>query len=170
MWAQVRYLAAFLASYERGSSAYFSQWFFLPSSLHLCHHLQSIGKVIIFPFLKVVFETIYLKLGLKPTCQGLCAVLSLSHIRLGLEPGQNLWCLVLGPNNARVLDVSLQNNSVRDTVIGTRWICSDLERSTLQECGPLNVVWLVFPSSVISYANEWEDHSNNWGTTHCWVF
>ena len=108
LWAQVRYLAAFLASYERGSSAYFSQWFFLPSSLHLCHHLQSIGKVIIFPFLKVVFETIYLKLGLKPTCQGLCAVLSLSHIRLGLEPGQNPWCLVSGPNEVQFLNISLK--------------------------------------------------------------
>ena len=111
------------------------------------------------------------KIGTQTHMAGtLCCALSLSCIRLGLEPGQNLWCLVLGPNNARVLDVSLQNNSVRDTVIGKRWICSDLERSTLQECGPLNVVWLVFPSSVISYANEWEDHSNNWGTTHCWVF
>ena len=81
---------------------------FPPILSSLCHHLQSIGKVIIFPFLKVVFETIYLKLGLKPTCQGLCAVLSLSHIRLGLEPGQNPWCLVLGPNEAQALDVSLQ--------------------------------------------------------------
>ena len=27
---------------------------------------------------------------------------------------------------------------------------------------PGNVVWLVFESWVISYANEWEDHSNNW--------
>ena len=26
---------------------------------------------------------------------------------------------------------------------------------------PWNVVWLVFESWVISYANEWEDHSNN---------
>ena len=28
-------------------------------------------------------------------------------------------------------------NSKRNTVIGKRWICSDSERSTLQECGPL---------------------------------
>ena len=26
-------------------------------------------------------------------------------------------------------------------------------------------MWLVFVSWVISYANEWEDHSNSWGTT-----
>ena len=78
--------------------------------------------------------------------------------------------LASGLNEAQALDVSLKKNSVRDTVIGKRWICSDLERSTLQECGPWNVVCLVFPSLVISYANEWEDHSNNWGTTHCWVF
>ena len=34
-------------------------------------------------------------------------------------------------------------NSLRDTVIGKKWICSDLERGTLQECGPsqrMNVV------------------------------
>ena len=28
----------------------------------------------------------------------------------------------------------------------------------------------VFLSWVISYANEWEGHSNNWGTTHSWSF
>ena len=33
-----------------------------------------------------------------------------------------------------------------------------------------NVMWLVFVGWVISYANEWEDHSNNWGTTHSSVF
>ena len=42
-----------------------------------------------------------------------------------------------GPNEAQVLDVSLQKNSVRDTVIGKRWICSDLERSTLHR------VWVI---------------------------
>ena len=31
---------------------------------------------------------------------------------------------------------------------------------------PWNVVWLVFASWVNSYADEWEDHPNNWGTTH----
>ena len=35
---------------------------------------------------------------------------------------------------------------------------------------PWNVLWLVFLRWVISYANEWEDHSNNWGTTHSLVF
>ena len=50
---------------------------------------------------------------------------------LRLEPGQNPWCLVLRPNEAQALDVSLQKNSVIDTVRGKRWICSDLERSTL---------------------------------------
>ena len=28
-----------------------------------------------------------------------------------------------------------------------------------------NKMWLVSVGWVISYANEWEDHSNNWGTT-----
>ena len=100
----------------------------------------------------------------------LCCALSLSCVELGLEPGQNLWHPVLGSNKPRALDVSLQKNSARDTATGKRWICSDLERSTLQECGPWDVMWLVFPSSVTSYANEWEGHSNHWGTTHSWVF
>ena len=38
--------------------------------------------------------------------------------------------LASGPNEAQALDVSLQKNSVRDSDI-KRWICSDLERSTL---------------------------------------
>ena len=49
-------------------------------------------------------------------------------------------------------------NSVRDTMIGNRWICSDLERGTIQECGPLqsgvpwqwNVVW-VMECGVVSF-------------------
>ena len=72
--------------------------------------------------------------------------------------------LASGLNEAQALDVSLKKNSVRDTVIGKRWICSDLERSTLYR------VWAITEESavatevsgwVISYANEWEDHSNN---------
>ena len=68
----------FPAGYNGDSSAFFSHCFFLPSFssfLHLCHHLQSIGHVIIFPYLKAVFETVYLRLGLQPTWQGLCAML-----------------------------------------------------------------------------------------------
>ena len=66
-------------------------------------------------------------------------------------------------------------NSVRDS-IGKRWICADSERSTLHRVWaitgeqPWNVMWLVFASWVISYANEWEGHSNNWGTTYSSVF
>ena len=43
LWAQVRYLADFLAGYEGDSSAHFSHCFFLLSfspSLHLCHCSQ----------------------------------------------------------------------------------------------------------------------------------
>ena len=32
------------------------------------------------------------------------------------------------------------------------------------------MVWLVFPSWVILYANEWGDRPNNWGTTNSLVF
>ena len=39
-----------------------------------------------------------------------------------------------------------------------------------QGLGPWNVAWLGFASGVNSYANEWEDHPNHWGTTHSSVF
>ena len=58
-------------------------------------------------------------------------LLSFSSSLPGLEPGQNPRCLASGPNETQVLDVSLQNNSLSDTAIGKRWICSDLKRSTL---------------------------------------
>ena len=70
-------------------------------------------------------------------------------------------------------------NSVRDTAIGKKWICSDLQRSTLQgvdHCRgkvllwPWNVVRLGFMSWVNSYANEWENHPKLWGNTHSSVF
>ena len=108
LWPQIRHLAVSPANYERGSSACSSHCFLLlsfRSSPHLCHCLQSIGQVIIFPFLKVVLETIYLRLGLKLTWQTLAMF---SCVQLGLEPGQNRWRLVSGPNEAQVLDVSLQ--------------------------------------------------------------
>ena len=115
MWAQVRHLAIFPESYERVSLTHFSHCFFLlsfSSSLHLCHYLQSTGQVIIFPFLKVAFETIYLRLRFESTWQGLCAVLSPSVMSWGLEPGQNPWCLISGPNEAQVLDVSLKKELI----------------------------------------------------------
>ena len=68
LWAQVRYSADFLPGYKGDSLAHFSHCFFLlsfSSSLHLCHHLQSIGQAIIFPFLKAVFKTVHLKLGFR---------------------------------------------------------------------------------------------------------
>ena len=49
----------------------------------------------------------------------------------GLEPGQNPWCLALGSNEAQALMSYQSKNSVRDAVIGKRWICFDSERSTL---------------------------------------
>ena len=82
-----------------------------------------------------------------------------------------------------------RRNSVRNKVIGKKWIYSDSERSILhkQRVGhrrgqgqPWNVAWLVFIGWVISYANEWEDYSNYfgerveisrvWGTAHSLVF
>ena len=36
--------------------------------------------------------------------------------------------------------------------------------------GPWNMVWLVFVSCVNSYADEWEDHPNRWGSTYSSVF
>ena len=49
---QVSYLTDFPSGYKGDSSAQFSHCFFLlsfSSSLHLCHCLQNIGQVIIFP-------------------------------------------------------------------------------------------------------------------------
>ena len=97
LWAQVRYSADFPAGYEGDSLAHFSHCFFPPSfssSLHLCHCLQSNGQVIIFPFLKVVFETVYLRLGLKLTWQGLCAMLNhsvVSNWDLRLAKTHSAW-------------------------------------------------------------------------------
>ena len=47
------------------------------------------------------------------------------------EPNKNSWCLASGPSESQAL-MSHCKNSVRDTAIGKRWICSDSERSTLQ--------------------------------------
>ena len=82
-----------------------------------------------------------------------------------------------------------KKNSVRNKVIGKKWIYSDTESSTLhrQSVGhrrgrmwPPNVLWLVFINWVISYVNEWEDYSNYfgegvgisriWATAHSLVF
>jgi len=49
---------------------------------------------IIFPFLKGVLETVYLRLGLKPMWQGLCAVLShsvMSDRDLNLAKTYSAW-------------------------------------------------------------------------------
>ena len=52
----------------------------------------------------------------------------------------------------------------KNTAIGKRWICLDSERSTFHR------VWAITEESAVamevsgwvtSYANEWEDHSNN---------
>ena len=85
----------FPTGYVGDSSADFTHCFFLPSfssSLHLCHCLT--GEVISFPFLKVVFETVYLRLGLKSSWQGLCAMLSHSFMfKWDLSPAktQSAW-------------------------------------------------------------------------------
>ena len=59
-----------------------------------------------------------------------------------------------------------RKNSVRDRMVGKKWIYSDSERSILhrQSVGHhrgwvwlRNVVWLVFIGRVISHASEWED-------------
>ena len=89
--------SSFLADYERDSLACSSRSFFLPSfrsSLHLCCCLQSIWQGFHFLFLKIVIETIYLRLGHEPTWQG-------------LKSSQNPWCLVSGPNESQVLVFSL---------------------------------------------------------------
>ena len=108
---------------------------------------------------------------------------------LGLKPSQNLawdsnpcgwdsnpakthcsWFQDL--MKLRFLMSHCRKNSLRDKVIGKKWVYSDTERSTLhrQSVGhrrgwvwSWNVAWLVFIGWVISYANEWEDSSNYFG-------
>ena len=82
-----------------------------------------------------------------------------------------------------------RKNSVRDRVIGKKWIYSDTERSTFhrqsvghprRQVQPWNLVWLGFIGWVISHADEWEDYSSSfwegveisrmWATTHSLVF
>ena len=89
----------------------------------------------------------------------------------------------------RFLMYHCRKNSVRDKMIGKKWIYSDSERNTLHrqsgghcrgQVQPWNVVWLVFIGWIISYANEWEDYSNYfwegveisriWATAHSLVF
>ena len=102
LWAQVRYLADFLAGYEGDSSACFSHCFFF---------------------------------------------LSFSSSLPGLEPGQNPWCLVSGPNGAQVLGVSLEkiqweySQQVRG---GFVWIQRDRTPRVWAIRGewPWNVMWL----------------------------
>ena len=59
----------------------------------------------------------------------------------GLEASQNTWCLASGPNEAQAL-MSHCKNSVRDTVIGKRWICFDSERSTLHRVWAITAGWI----------------------------
>ena len=125
---------------------------------------------------------------------------------LGLEPSQNPawdldphgWDLNLAKTYStwfqdlmklRFLMSHHRKNSVRDKLIGKKWIYSDSVRSTLhRQCvghrrgrvEPQNVAQLVFIGWVISYANEWEDYpsyfgeeaeiSRIWATTHSLVF
>ena len=67
-------------------------------------------------------------------------LLSFSSSLPGLKPGQNPRYLVSGPNELQPL-MSHCKNSVRDTVIGKRWIYSDSERSTLHR------VWTITEES-----------------------
>ena len=129
------------------------------------------------------------------------------YLRLRLEPSQNpAWDLnprVWDENPVKIHSTWFQDlmklrflishhrkNSVRDKVIGKKWIYPDSERSTLhrQSVGhhtgqvqqPRNLEWLVFIGWVISYANEQEDYSNYfwegaeisriWATAHSLVF
>ena len=118
---------------------------------------------------------------------------------LGLKPSQNpVWGLNpcgWDSNQAKTHNTWFQDliklrflmyhcrkNSVRDKVMGKKWIYADSERSILhrQNVGHhrgqvrlWNVAWLVFIGWVISYANEWEDYSIYFGeeveisTGHC---
>ena len=114
--------------------------------------------------------------------------LGLKSMWLGLEPSQNLawdsnpcgW----GSNPAKTHSTWFQDlmklrflmshyrkNSVRNKVIGKKWIYSDQrEAHSTESVGHCrgqvlcqNLAWLVFIGWVTSYANEWEDYSNYFG-------
>ena len=134
MWAQVRHLTVFLASYK---STFFPLLF--PPILQLLFPsmplFTNIGQAIIFPLLKTVFETVYLKLGFKPTWQGLCALLGhsvMSGMDSHLAKTHGAWFQDL--MKLRFLASHCRKNSVRDTVKGKRLICSNSERSTVPLC------------------------------------
>ena len=115
--------------------------------------LDRSSSFIIFPFLKVVLETIFLRLGLKHVWQGLCAMLSHSiifHWDFSLTNPHGIWFQDL--MKLRLL-MSHCKNSVRDTPIGKRWIFFRFrENHTPQSVShhrgqvqwPWHVVWLVF--------------------------
>ena len=96
------------------------------------HCLQSIGQIIIFSFLKVVVETVYLRLGLKPTWQRFCAMLNHSvRSDQDLNPAKihDSWFQDLMKH--RFLMFHCKKRIQGKTAIGKRWICLDLKRSTV---------------------------------------
>ena len=72
---------------------------------------------------------------------------------LGLEPSQNAWYLVLGPNEAQGLNVSSQKEFSERQVIGKTWIYSDSERSDTPqaECGPSQRASAAVKCGVVSF-------------------
>ena len=88
---------------------------------------------------------------------------------LGLETAKTHGTWFQDIMKLRFLMSHHRKNSVREKVIGKKWIYSDIERSTLHRLSvghhrgrmrPQNLMWLVSIGWVISYANEWEDYSN----------
>ena len=109
--------------------------------------------------------------------------------RLGLNPAKTHSTWFQDLMKLRFLMSHHRENTLKDKVIGKKWIYSDSERSTLHRQSvdhpwgrvwPWNMTCLVFIGWVISHANEWEDYSNyfwegveisrNWATTNSLVF
>ena len=92
--------------------------------------------------------------------------------RLGLNPAKTHSTWFQDLVKLRFLMSHHRENTLKEKVIGKKWIYSDSERSTLhrQSAGHcrgqgwlLNVAWLVFIGWIISYANKWEHYSNYFG-------
>ena len=79
--------------------------------------------------------------------------LGLEPTWLELKPDQNPWYLVAGPNKAQVLMSHCRRTSVRDKVIGKKWLYSDSERNILhkQECGAITEARALQNATVSSY-------------------
>ena len=112
VWAQVRHLAAFPAGCEGDSSAWSSGCFLLlssSSSLHQCHCLQSIGRVI---------HCSFHELHLDPLC---CLCNFLAGQPENGWPLEGKYCIVPNPSRESGLHFQVPYNMYKESI--SQWTC-----------------------------------------------